>query len=761
MKTIKHLMVAALLTFTAAANAQFQGRVYEEDSATIVVRGGIPKTLAWCGGFNNPQFSSADLNKDGLNDLVIFQPDQLSVKTFLNLGTASAPNYRYRPQYALNFPTCSYYVILKDYNGDGISDLFEAGGTGFALHKGYYNSANELCFTFYKSLFYNNDKSTIGDINAEVNPGDIPAIVDVDNDGDLDFLSYYGDGFYMNWYQNMQVENALPKDSVRIRLADRCWGKMRQSYLRAHDLGVFCDNSKLLKVGGDVGSTLKVTDGGNTPCLIDMDGDNDYDLLDGHRAFNYVVYLRNGKAPSGARDSMVYQDTTYTTLGDTVKIAQWAAAFHIDIDQDGKRDLMVSPNSPSGSENYKCSQLYQNIGTDKIPSFKFQSDTFLVSDAIDVGSNAYPFFYDYNRDGKPDLFVGNRGYYEAATGQYISRIMYLQNTSTVGNPSFEIMTDDFLGLSALRYKGISIGIGDIDNDGKDDLLMGHINGTIDYVKNMAASASATPFWGATPVALKDAAAKTISTNGFAVPLVYDIDADGVKDLLIGDQMGYLFYYKNYSTTAGTHSLTYTNDQLGFVKSDPEKMAVGHSTPFIGRMDNSPKEYLVMGSRSGRIFRYTGFEGGNVFSAYKRMDSAYSFILSTHSNVTSYMSAPAIADIDADGQYDMVLGNVYGGLLLYKQVKSVSIQEEQMVENEMSIFPNPAKNELFLKLEQTFRGNTASVFIYNSMGQKVKSFNQADLSTYWSMNIADLPSAVYYCLVQTKSKRYKAVFVKQS
>ena len=98
----------------------------------------------------------------------------------------------------------------------------------------------------------------------------------MDNDGDLDFLSYYGDGYYMNWYQNMQVENSLPKDSVRIRLADRCWGKMRQSYLRAHDLGVYCDNSKLLKVGGGgSGSTLKVTDGGNTPCLIVMDGDND------------------------------------------------------------------------------------------------------------------------------------------------------------------------------------------------------------------------------------------------------------------------------------------------------------------------------------------------------------------------------------------------------------------------------------------------------------------------------------------------------
>ena len=135
MKTIKHLLVVALLSCSATANAQFQGKVYEEDSTAIISRGGIQKTLAWCGGFNNPQFSSADLNRDGLNDLIIFQPDQISVKTFLNLGTAAAPNYRYRPQYALNFPNCSYYLILKDYNGDGISDLFEAGGTGFTIHR--------------------------------------------------------------------------------------------------------------------------------------------------------------------------------------------------------------------------------------------------------------------------------------------------------------------------------------------------------------------------------------------------------------------------------------------------------------------------------------------------------------------------------------------------------------------------------------------------------------------------------------------------
>jgi hypothetical protein len=761
MKTLKKLLLISSVSISLNADAQFQGKVYEEDTSVQLLKAGLPKTLAWCGGFNNPQYSTADLNNDGLKDLIIFQPDQSSVKTFINYGVAGSPKYRYRPKYAENFPYCSYYLIMRDYNSDGIADLFESGGTGFTIHKGYYNASNELCFTFYKSLFYNNDKLTFGWVNAETNPGDIPAIVDVDNDGDLDFLSYYGDGFYMNWYQNLQVEQGLPKDSVRIRLADRCWGKMKQSYLRTHNLGVYCDNSALMKTTGPItGSTAKVTDGGNTPCLIDIDGDDDYDVLDGHRAFNYIVFLRNGKSPSGARDSMVYQDTTWTTLGDTVKIAQWAAAFHLDIDQDGKRDLLVSPNAPFASENYKCSQLYKNIGTDKIPSFKYQGDTFLVSDAIDVGSNSYPFFYDYNRDGKPDLFVGNRGYYEASTGQYISSIMYMRNTSTLGNPSFDLETTDFLGLSSLKIKGISIGIGDIDNDGKDDLLMGHLNGKIDYIKNTAPTAIASPLWAGSPIALKDASSNDIQTNSFAVPLVYDIDADGMKDLLIGDQMGYLFYYKNTSTVSGTHNLIYTNDQLGFVKSDPEKVASGHSTPFIGKMDNSGKDYLVMGSRSGRIFRYTGFEGGNVFSAYTRLDSAYSFILSKNSAYTSYMSAPAIADIDGDGKYEMVIGNVYGGLLMYEQVKSVSIESEKQEQNEISIFPNPAQNEIIIDLKQTISTKNTSVVIYNSMGRQVKKIEAAHNQRFLKLDIAELPNAIYYCKVWTDEGFFNSIFIKQ-
>lgn len=761
MKTLKQLSTGVLLLCGLHSQAQFQGRVYEEDSSIVVTQGSIQKTLAWCGGFNNPQFANADLNNDGTLDLVVYQPDQFSIKTFINYGTPSAPNYRYRPHYAKNFPQCSFYLILKDYNKDGIEDLFESGGLGFTVHKGYYNASNELCFTKYKALYYNNDKLLIGYINAEVNPGDIPSIVDVDYDGDLDFLSYYGDGYYVNWYQNMQVELGKPSDTITIRLADRCWGKMKQSYLRTHELGIFCDNSSLMKTTNGEPSTGKITDGGNTPCLIDMDGDDDYDVLDGHRAFNYMVYLRNGKSPAGLRDTMVFQDTTWTTLGDTVKIAQWAAAFHVDIDGDGQRDLMVSPNAQLTSENYKCSQYYKNIGTDKFPSFKFQSDTFMVSDALDLGTGSYPVLYDYNKDGKPDLFVGSRGYYDALTGQLFSKVMYLQNVSTAGNPAFQLITNDFLSLSFKKYKGISIGIGDVDNDGKADFLIGHNDGSVHYIKNTALTATGMPNWSGSPAAVKDASGNAIVTNGYSVPLVYDMNVDGVNDLVLGDQKGYLIYYQNTSTTPGVSTFIFTNDQLGFAKSDPEKLTIGHSVPFIGKIDNSPREYLLMGSRSGRIFRFTDFQGGAIFGTFKRLDSAYSYILSDFPNTNTYMSAPTVADIDGDGNYEMVVGNVYGGLQLFKQVKTVGIIEEVYQEPKLTVFPNPAKTEINITLNPTLFEKNTSVYIYNALGQLVKQVQTESTKGYLNISVSTLPDAIYYCVVYTAGKRFVSSFVKQN
>src|SRR5690606_38523305 len=99
-------------------------------------------------------------------------------------------------------------------------------------------------------------------------------------------------------------------------------------------------------------------------------------------------------------------------------------------------------------------------------------------------------------------------------------------------------------------------------------------------------------------------------GNFAAPFIYDIDKDGKKDLIIGCQLGYLYYYKNTNTSAGTLSLQKITDKLGNVKANPKSLFSGFSVPYIGKMDNTGTEYLVLGSDIGDLFRFDGFQSGN-------------------------------------------------------------------------------------------------------------------------------------------------------
>mgnify|MGYP001600723172 CR=1 FL=1 len=67
-----------------------------------------------------------------------------------------------------------------------------------------------------------------------------------------------------------------------------------------------------------------------------------------------MTFLRNGRipsAPAGA-DSMVSQDTMWQTGGRRIDIPIWPAAHHVDVDQDGKKDLLIAPNGGTASKNY-------------------------------------------------------------------------------------------------------------------------------------------------------------------------------------------------------------------------------------------------------------------------------------------------------------------------------------------------------------------------------------------------------------------------
>lgn len=750
------LLIALLFCCLSATHAQFQGNVFVEDSSIKVYHGSAQQSIAWCGGFNVPQFTSGDVNNDGKPDIVVYETDAYDlIRVFINIGTITNPVYRYAPEYAAPFLATGMivaYVKLVDYNRDGVPDLVTRGDGGFYVCRGRYVQ-NKLHFTNYKKLLY---RAPSGQINAFAGGNDIPEVIDVDHDGDLDFFGYNEGGSILYFFKNCQVEHGLPNDSIEVCKPSNCWGRTFQGNNRAFYLGIhdtICNNfftspnyDCKMPNGGSRKGTMH---GGNNICLLDLDGDGDFDLLDGNESFKDVQMLLNGKAQNGRIDSMVAQDTLWGSAGKQAVMPYFPAIFNLDMDGDGRKDLLITPHAQNLSENYKCVLFYKNMGSPTVPYFVYQSDSFFVDKSLDFGSSSYPVLYDYNKDGRPDLFVGSFGYYQS-NGTFRSRIAYYENKLVNGMTRFELQAYDFNNIFSEGANGACPAFGDLDNDGKDDMVVGHADGTIFFYKNMAASNSVVPTYDL-PVLLRNDTGTVINTTDNISPAIYDLNKDGKPDLLFTGNRSSVWYYENTgNVTTGVPQLHLVTARLGGMEADSAH-PFSYGTLYIGKMDNTGKDYIVLGNANGTLTRYHGFQSGNVSIPYQRLDTAYGNI------DIGARSAPAFGDIDGDGKYELLMGNVMGGLQQFRQVLNV----DQNVglgtihhAGTCTIYPNPAADVIYLSWDQVFAGKEAvHMRLVNTTGQTVlkTAFPGTTGSAAWSVKA--LPTGIYICVLQAGDNVY--------
>lgn len=704
----------------------------------------------FAGGMNACQFGEIDMDRDGSRDLIAFDRYGNRFMPFINNGTPGTIDYTFSPEYVAAFPDCYDWVIFIDYNMDGKNDLFTYNTypPGIIVYKN--TSEEELRFELvihpYLTSWYGS-----GYVNILVTYADYPGISDIDGDGDLDILTFWALGSFVEMHTNLSMETYGHADSLIFERTTSCWGHFAESE-ESNEL--FLDTC----FGSEDGRDFKQgreRHTGSTLILRDLNNDNTKDLLLGDVDYPQLIFLNNTGTPEEAHIGSYehsFPDETYPS-----HIFSMPVAALIDVNNDGADDMLVSPFDPNPlvTQNHQSVWLYLNDGSNAVPDWNFRTKRFLQQDMIDLGSGAYPVYADVNLDGLQDLIIGNWGYYltswydEFMTlySDYASRMALFMNVGEADKPQFELVTDDFGAILEMEILGAYPALGDIDTDDDADMIVGREDGTLMFYRNCSCLGNPEDF------ELEMLNYQGIDVGDYSTPFLYDLDEDGLIDLIIGERAGNINYYRN---TGDIHEpiFTFVTDSLGKVNvTDYSLSWDGYSTPYMFRAADG-KMRLVSGSEQGVTYYFTNIED-NLTGKFDESDELWMEIDSNaFSTANGHRTSAAIADLNNDGYLDMLVGNWSGGLEIYSTEVGPPVTmdiPEQTNKNtaSMLLFPNPASTELNISIPEIAQGEGYTIKAYSITGRLLLEREVPDQSVL-TLDVSRLPEGIYICTLNSST-----------
>ncbi|MFZ9942997.1 MAG: T9SS type A sorting domain-containing protein [Bacteroidia bacterium] len=734
---LRHLLLC-LLFIVATNRIVAQNGSYVPDVSIPVTHSGTAILNPWVGGFNAPIFSEIDLNGDGIKDLFVFDRDGFRITTYINNGTAGQIDYQHAPEYRKLFPSGMHdWVLLKDFNCDGKEDIFTYSYSGgMTVYRNDFTPQNGLQF----SLAYTLVNSKYGTITANlyVASVNLPALVDVDADGDLDVLTFPVSGSFVEFHRNRAVEQFGVCDTLVFQLDPNCFGNFGLSgFANEALLNVGC---RMAAPGGEIpvdpAVSARVQHAGSCMISFDIDGDGDKDLMNGDILGNNMLLVVNGGSAAGA--VMTAQDDSFPSYDDPVDLVTFPAPYYFDVNNDGDKDFIVAPCISGPSENYNNVLYYTNTTDNATNVFSFIKNRFLVDEMIEVGSGANVVFQDVDKDGLVDIVVGNYGYY-SPTPPFVSGLAFYRNVGTTIAPSFSLVTQDLANLSQLGLTSLSPGFGDIDSDGDDDLVLGHSDGGLLLYTN-----NGTGFVLSSP-AMTTSNGTPIDVGSNSTPQLYDVNKDGKLDLLVGERAGTLNYYEN-SGTAATPAFNLVTASFGNVLVNNIYSLYGYSYPFM--YDSAGTTQLLVGAVNGYIYQYNNIDN-NLLGNFNLVDSMY------HGILEPQRITVASRDITGDGIREILTGNYAGGITIYKYDSTTGLADNIVRDAEFQLYPNPASDVLVLRFNKPFSGVKREIKIIDITGREVMRLENRNETI--TLPIQSLASGMYRCVVsddrQTTSRNF--------
>ena len=344
-------------------------------------------------------------------------------------------------------------VAVGDFDNDGYDDLFVTA----------YGQSH---------LFHNNGNGTFTDVTQKAGLGGVQefstgaAWVDYDKNGWLDLVV----ANYVQWTPETDLYCTLDGKSKSYCTPESYKGTAVRLWHNRGD-GTFEDVTKKAGLGDPTSKTLGVA-------VLDYDGDGWPDLLLSNDTQPNKLYRNNGNGTfteKAVLAGVAFSEDGVARAGMGVDVA--------DYDRSGHTSLLIT-----NFANQMLS-LYHNEGTGLFVDEAPQSEIGRAS-LLTLGFGC--FFFDYDLDGWPDVFVAN-GHIDPDIQRVQANVKYAMPPHlfrNMGNGKFEEVTKSVGAAFAVPRVARGAAYADIYNDGRLDVLMATNGGPAVLFRNEAAGESA-------------------------------------------------------------------------------------------------------------------------------------------------------------------------------------------------------------------------------------------------------------------------------
>jgi hypothetical protein len=527
----------------------------------------VPQTFAT--GTNPSSVAIADLSGDGKQDLVVADNNVAgTVSVLLNTTAPGATTFSFAGHVDFGTGSNPTSVAIADLNGDGRPDLVTA------------NSASGNVSVLLNTTSPGASTPTFsGDV--EFTTGTSPAGVAI---GDLN-----GDG-----KADLVVANA-GSNTVSVLLNTTAPGALLPSFAVKQD---FTTGAKPVSVA-----------------IGDLNGDGSRDLVVANASANTVSVLLNTTSPGATTVSFAAKQDFATGAGpQSVAIK--------DLNGDGKLDLIVA--DAGAGANAVSVLLNTTVPGAAVPTFATQQ-TFATG-----GGPASVAVGDLNGDGAPDLVVANNAPGAHSVSVLLNTTVMVEATNMSAFPSGT--------LPVMQAQPVVIG--DINGDGKPDVIVGHLFGnySVSVLANTTPPGSAT----ATFAPVQNFGA---GNNAGSLQLA-DFNGDGKPDIVVTNRGNNTISVLMNTTVPGSIPSFATQQTFPAGTGNDQKLLA------VGDLNGDGKPDVVVANAGGTVDVLVDTTApGSLTATFAPKQS-----FATGGDADSV----AIADVNGDGKPDLIVANYSAG-----------------------------------------------------------------------------------------------------